>query len=138
MIRVVRPLVLLLMIVALLSGPSVFAQAVKTEKPVVHFGIIPRYNPMIMYHSYQPMMDYLTQNTPYRFELKLSRDYTETIKFLQSGETPVTSLGGVTCIEAQQAVLHQHHHRAQRQPDPDGAGVAGEELRLQQSSFDLR
>jgi phosphonate transport system substrate-binding protein len=71
------------------------------DKPVVHFGIIPRYNPMIMYYSYQPMMDYLTQNTPYRFELKLSRDYTETVRNLQSGETPVTSLGGVTCIEAQ-------------------------------------
>jgi phosphonate transport system substrate-binding protein len=86
-----------------LWGTLADAQPRTEEKPVIHFGIIPRYNPMIMYYSYQPMMDYLTENTPYRFELKLSRDYTETIEFLQSGETPVTSLGGVTCIEAQEA-----------------------------------
>ncbi len=83
--------------------PAPFAAQPPEEKPVIYFGIIPRYNPMIMYHSYQPMMDYLTENTPYRFELKLSRDYTETVKLLHSGETPVASLGGVTCIEAQES-----------------------------------
>jgi phosphonate transport system substrate-binding protein len=103
MIRAVRLLLLLLMIGVFFSGPAVFAQAVKTEKPLIRFGIIPRYNPMIMYYSYQPLMDYLTQHTPYRFELKLSRDYSETVRYLQSGETPVASLGGVTCIEAQQS-----------------------------------
>ncbi len=89
---------------AVLFLPGSFAaQPPAEEKPVIYFGIIPRYNPMIMYHSYQPMMDYLTQNTRYRFELKLSRDYTETVQLLQTGETPVASLGGVTCIEAQEA-----------------------------------
>jgi phosphonate transport system substrate-binding protein len=56
---------------------------------------------MIMYRSYQPLMDYLTENTPYRFELKLSRDYTEAVRFLQQGETHITSLGDVTYVEAQ-------------------------------------
>jgi phosphonate transport system substrate-binding protein len=97
--------VLIALAFVLLVSPFALGQARPPlpleDKPVVHFGIIPRYNPMIMYYSYQPMMDYLTQNTPYRFELKLSRDYTETVRNLQSGETPVTSLGGVTCIEAQ-------------------------------------
>lgn len=51
--------------------PFVFAE----EKAIIHFGIIPRYNPMIMYQNYQPIMDYLTQTTPYRFELKLASSY---------------------------------------------------------------
>ncbi|MGK2907805.1 MAG: hypothetical protein ACSLFH_15895 [Desulfuromonadales bacterium] len=25
-----------------------------TDKPIVYFGIIPRYNPMVMYRNYQP------------------------------------------------------------------------------------
>lgn len=63
------------------------------EKPVVYFGIGLRYHPIVMYERFQPMMDYLTQNTPYRFELKISRDYMETIKFLEEGKTQVTSIG---------------------------------------------
>lgn len=70
------------------------------EKPVVHFGVIPRYNPLIMYKRYQPIMDYLTQNTPYTFELKISRDYPEAVRFLKDGVTQVSSLGDVTFAEA--------------------------------------
>jgi phosphonate transport system substrate-binding protein len=70
------------------------------DKPVIQFGVIPRYNPIIMYQSYQPLMDYLTENTPYRFELKLSRDYTEAVDLLRQGVTPVASLGDVTFAEA--------------------------------------
>lgn len=72
------------------------------DKPVVHFGVIPRYNPIIMYRSYQPMMDYLTANTPYRFELKLSRNYHQAVEFLRDGTTPIASLGDVTFAEAHQ------------------------------------
>jgi phosphonate transport system substrate-binding protein len=70
------------------------------EKPLVRFGVIPRYNPVVMYKRYQPIMDYLTQNTPYRFELKISRDYPEAVRFLKEGVTPISSLGDVTFIEA--------------------------------------
>lgn len=70
-------------------------------KPVIPFGIIPRYNPMLMYRSYQPLMDYLTEHTPYHFELKLARDYTEAVGLLREGVTPIASLGDVTFTEAQ-------------------------------------
>jgi len=70
------------------------------EKPIVYFGIIPRYNPMVMYRNYQPLMDYLTANTPYHFELKLSRDYPEAVTLLRTGVTPIASLGDVTFSEA--------------------------------------
>ena len=74
--------------------------ACPAEKPVVRFGIIPRYNPIIMYKRYQPIMDYLTGNTPYTFELKISRDYPEAVRFLKEGVTQVSSLGDVTFAEA--------------------------------------
>jgi len=70
------------------------------DKPVIRFGVIPRYNPLVMYKRYQPIMDYLTAETPYRFELKISRDYPEAVRFLQEGTTQVSSLGDVTFAEA--------------------------------------
>ena len=70
------------------------------DKPVVRFGVIPRYNPLVMYKRYQPIMDYLSAETPYRFELKISRDYPEAVRFLQQGVTQVSSLGDVTFAEA--------------------------------------
>ncbi|MFA5516648.1 MAG: phosphate/phosphite/phosphonate ABC transporter substrate-binding protein [Desulfuromonadales bacterium] len=85
-----------------LAGGTLRAQAAPADKPVVYFGVIPRYNPMVMYRSYQPLMDYLSESTPYRFELKLSRDYTQAVQMLWDGETQITSLGDVTFVEAQQ------------------------------------
>lgn len=75
-------------------------QASATDKPLVRFGVIPRYNPVVMYKRYQPIMDYLTQNTPYHFELKISRDYPEAVRYLRDGVTQISSLGDVTFIEA--------------------------------------
>lgn len=74
--------------------------AVAADKPVIRFGVIPRYNPLVMYKRYQPIMDYLTAETPYRFELKISRDYPEAVRFLQQGVTQISSLGDVTFAEA--------------------------------------
>ncbi|MBE0599296.1 MAG: phosphate/phosphite/phosphonate ABC transporter substrate-binding protein [Desulfuromonadales bacterium] len=100
MIKLCKEVPLLLLAVFLLALPA--ATAAEAEKPTIYFGVIPRYNPMIMYQSYQPLMDFLTANSPYRFELKLSRDYTEAVRLLKSGQTQVTSLGDVTYIEANQ------------------------------------
>ena len=79
---------------------SFVTPAFPAEKPLVRFGVIPRYNPVVMYKRYQPIMDYLTQNTPYRFELKISRDYPEAVRYLRDGVTQISSLGDVTFIEA--------------------------------------
>jgi phosphonate transport system substrate-binding protein len=100
MSRRLRPVLFLAgLFLPALSQPAVTAAA---EKPTVFFGVIPRYNPMVMYRSYQPLMDYLTESTPYRFELKLSRDYTEAVEFLRNGTTQIASLGDVTFAEARQ------------------------------------
>ncbi len=94
-----RPTITLLVLCAcllILFTGSTGAQ----EKPLIRFGVIPRYNPLVMYKRYQPIMDYLTRVTPYRFELKISRDYPEAVRFLQQGVTQISSLGDVTFAEA--------------------------------------
>lgn len=98
--RIFRWLVLVLLTLPAFGCAVFVAPAAAADKPIIQFGIIPRYNPMIMYRNYQPLMDYLTANTPYRFELKLSRDYPEAVAMLRSGATPVASLGDVTFSEA--------------------------------------
>ena len=70
------------------------------EKPVVYFGVGMRYRPSVVYERFQPMMDYLTQNTPYRFELKISRDHAETIRFLKEGKTQVSAIEDGGLMEA--------------------------------------
>ncbi|HBG08356.1 MAG: phosphonate ABC transporter substrate-binding protein [Geobacteraceae bacterium GWC2_58_44] len=79
----------LLLLGTVLLGESAFC----AEKPLVRFGVSLRFHPITMYERYQPMMDYLTRNTPYRFELKISRDYRETIQFLNQRKTDVASIG---------------------------------------------
>jgi len=95
-----RLLLLLLLSLWLLPCPVSAAQLAEDGKPLVYFGVIPRYNPMIMYRNYQPIMDYLTEKTPFHFELKLARDYTEAVAFLKEGAVQVASLGDVTFFEA--------------------------------------
>ncbi len=70
------------------------------EKKVINFGVISRYNPVLMYKRYQPIMDYLTENTPYKFKLKLGSTYEEAVSNLHYNITQVASLGGVTFIES--------------------------------------
>jgi phosphonate transport system substrate-binding protein len=45
-------------------------------------------------------MNYLTENTPYRFELKLSQNYRDIINFLKTNKVQIALLGGVTYLEA--------------------------------------
>lgn len=45
-------------------------------------------------------MDYLTENTPYRFELKLSRNYQEGLQNLANGTAQIGILGDVAFVEA--------------------------------------
>jgi phosphonate transport system substrate-binding protein len=68
----------------------------------VPFGLCPKYNPRIMYQLYQPFIDYLNDNTPYRFEIKLSRVYQETVDRLGTGEVLISSCGPVSYIQARE------------------------------------
>lgn len=92
--------VFILALLTTLAAAFTPSNVLAVEKPVVRFGVIPRYNPLVMYKRYQPIMDYLSAETPYRFELKISKDYPEAVRFLRQGVTQVSSLGDVTFAEA--------------------------------------
>ncbi|GAB4412542.1 MAG: hypothetical protein OHK0032_08600 [Thermodesulfovibrionales bacterium] len=70
------------------------------NKQTVYFGVIPRDNPRIMYEKYQPLLDYLSEKTPYTFELVLKKNYEETVNALGNGEMDVALLGPLTYLEA--------------------------------------
>lgn len=81
------------------------------------FGVIPRFNPHVMYEYYQPLMDYLSRKTPYRFELRIGRSYMETIADLEKGVTKFAYLGGSTYALAR----HRFGARALVRPlNPEG------------------
>jgi phosphonate transport system substrate-binding protein len=63
------------------------------SKPVAYIGVISRYPPNIIYRGYQPILDYLTSRTDYRFELKLSDDYNKAVKMLVNKEVVAAFLG---------------------------------------------
>lgn len=92
-------LFLLLFLMVMLPAPSA-EERDASKRRVVHFTFISLYSPRIMYEKYQPLMDYLTENTPYRFELKLGWDYRDVINYLKNGSADIALLGAATYLEA--------------------------------------
>ena len=72
------------------------------SKPVVYLSVISRYPPNIIYHGYQPILDYLTSKTPYRFELKLCDDYNQAVQMLITKEVAAAFLGSYVYVKAHQ------------------------------------
>ena len=70
------------------------------DRNTVHFGVIPRDNPRILYEKYQPLLDYLSTKTPYTYELILKKSYEETVTALATGEIDIAMLGPLTYLEA--------------------------------------
>ncbi len=68
----------------------------------IPFGFCPKYNPRIMVQLYQPFLEYLNQTTPYRFEIKLSRFYEDTVDQLGKGEVLIASCGPVSYVKARE------------------------------------
>ena len=91
----------LLIVISLFTQSAAGSEtASKSSKEVVYFSAITLYHPIVMYQKYQPLMKYLTEKTPYRFELKLSQNYKDIIGFLKTNQVQVALLGGVTYLEA--------------------------------------
>ncbi len=72
------------------------------SKPTIPFGFCPKYNPRIMYQLYQPFIDYLSEMTPYQFEIKLSRIYQDTIDQIGRGEITIASCGPFAYVQARE------------------------------------
>ncbi len=82
------------------DGPVAPPFASSEKKAGIAVGVISRYTPTTIYQGYQPMMDYLTEATPYRFDLKLGRTYWETVELLASGKVEVAFLGRKVYLQA--------------------------------------
>ncbi len=77
------------------------------NRPQVSFGVVSRYSPHLLYEGYQPLMDYLSSQTAYRFRLKLSHNYEETIEQLCNGQVAAAFLGTYIYIKSRKkAHLH--------------------------------
>jgi phosphonate transport system substrate-binding protein len=66
----------------------------------LRFGVVSFYNPHLMYLKYQPLMDYLSQQTGMQWELAISPTYDEAVQDLCAGRTAVAYLGPVTYVRA--------------------------------------
>lgn len=73
----------------------------QVDKPVKYFGVVSRYTPREIFFGYQPIMDFLTKNTPYKFELKLNTSYEGTAQQLANGEISIASLGSLVYVKLQ-------------------------------------
>jgi phosphonate transport system substrate-binding protein len=96
----VNKVVVLLIILGLFVSPVSTGHGQSGKKPVVTFGVNLRSTPISTFKSFQPLMDYLTETTPYRFELKLNRNYREGLRALADGTTQIGILGDVAFVEA--------------------------------------
>lgn len=85
-----------------LEADSALADTTVVEKTVVYFGVISRFAPNLIYEGYQPVMDFLSENTPYTFRLKLSNSYDETIQQLVKGEVQAAFLGTYLYLRARE------------------------------------
>lgn len=64
----------------------------------VRIGVISRFPSNILYSGYQPLMDYLTNQTDFYFELIVNRSYSETVQNLASGKVDAAFLGSFIYI----------------------------------------
>ncbi len=62
-------------------------------------GVVSRFTPQKIYEGYQPIMDYLTEQTGILFELELSATYRETLSALKEGKTLAAFLGSYIFAE---------------------------------------
>lgn len=70
------------------------------EPIVVRFGIIPDINPRIAYEWYQPLLDYLSDETGFSFELSLKKSFQEVVDGLGKGEIDVALLDPLSYLDA--------------------------------------
>jgi len=71
-----------------------------STKETIYFGVISRFSPQILYKGYQPVIDYLSSETPFHFELKLSSSYDECVLQLAKGDVDMAFLGSFIYLKS--------------------------------------
>ena len=97
-----QPAIIIVVLILLLAGTGNRTANGVEARDTVHFSAITLYHPIVMYQKYQPLMAYLSNHTPYRFELKLSQNYRDIINFLKEDQVQLALLGGVTYLAAKE------------------------------------
>jgi len=72
---------------------------VRGEEPSA-LGVVSFYNPHLMYLKYQPLVDYLTEQTGRPWVLRIARSYEDAVGDVCSGRATVAYLGPVTYLRA--------------------------------------
>lgn len=85
---------------AVFAAALLAAGLAAAAEPPGRFGVVSFYNPRIMYLKYQPLMDYLSEQTGRRWELVISPSYSETVQALCSGRLTMAYLGPLTYVRA--------------------------------------
>lgn len=65
----------------------------QVPQDTVLIGVISRFPSNIIYQGYQPLLDYMSRHSGYRFELMVSQSYLETVQQLASGKVDAAFLG---------------------------------------------
>jgi len=91
---------LLLLAFPCLSGQETAPEA--KEEPLL-FGVVSFYYPRLMFLKYGPLVDYLSEHTGRRWELRFSATYEKTVSELCSGRLTAAYLGPLTYIRAHAA-----------------------------------
>ncbi len=83
-----------------------------TSQDTIYFGVISRFSPNLIYQGYQPIMEYLKQETGLPFALTLSSSYEETIVQLDHGDIQAAFLGTFLYLKSR----HDHPIRCILKP----------------------
>jgi phosphonate transport system substrate-binding protein len=75
----------------------------KVEEEPLLFGVVSFYYPRLMFLKYGPLVDYLSEHTGRRWELRFSATYEQTVGELCAGRLTAAYLGPLTYIRAHAA-----------------------------------
>ncbi len=82
------------------EGFYTVSETKKREKTkIIKIGVVSRYSPSLIHDGYQPIIDYLNENSNFRFELVLSKSYLSTVEQLKNKEIDFAFLGDMVFIE---------------------------------------
>ena len=70
------------------------------SRPEKVVGVVSRLAPATLYEGYQPVLDYLSRSTPYRYRLRASHGYREAVEDLVAGRTQAAFVGSLLYVEA--------------------------------------
>jgi phosphonate transport system substrate-binding protein len=80
--------------------PAVAGAQASNAETAVQLGVVSFYNPRLMYVKYQPLVDYLAEQTGEPWELAVSASYQEAVDELCAGRVALAYLGPLSYVRA--------------------------------------